>query len=77
MLLLHVIVVVDIQSLLECEVPRMGGNICRLRLKKIRRRRTLSNFPLAINKRIGWSILVTEEQCETLLGRQTRFGERF
>ena len=52
----------------------MGGNIG-LRLKKPRRERTLKNFPLAINKRLGLCILVTEEQCETLLGRQTRFGE--
>ena len=54
----------------------MGGNIC-LRLKKTRRMRTLRNFPLAINKRLGLCILVTEEQCETLLGGQTRFGESF
>ena len=52
-------------SLLECDVPRMGGNIC-LRLSKTRRMRTLRNFPLAINKCLGLRILVTEEQCETL-----------
>ena len=66
----------QIQSLLECEVPRMGGNIC-LRLKKTRRMRTLRNFPLAINKRLAWRILETEQQCETLLGGQTRSGEQF
>ena len=44
----------------------MGGNIC-LRLKKTRRMRTLRNFPLAINKRLGLRILVTEEQCEPYL----------
>ena len=52
----------------------MEGSIC-LRLKKTRRMRTLRNFPLAINKRLGWRILVTEEQCEILLGGQARFGE--
>ena len=52
----------------------MGGNIC-LRLQKTRRMRTLRNFPLAINKCLGLRILVTEEQCKTLLGGQMRFGE--
>ena len=47
------------------------------RLKKTRSMRTLINIPLAINKRLGWRILETEEQYETLLGGQTRFGERF
>ena len=51
----------------------MGGNIC-LQLKKTRQMRTLRNFPLAINKLLGLRILVTEEQCETLLGGQTRSG---
>ena len=39
-----------------------------LRLKNTCCMRTMRNFPLAINKRLGWCILVTEEQCETLLG---------
>ena len=52
----------------------MGGNIC-LRLKKTRRMRTLRNFPFAINERLGLHILVTEEQCKTLLGGQMRLGE--
>ena len=47
----------------------MGGDICLL-LKKTQRMRTLRNFPLAINKRLGLHILVTEEQCKTLLGGQ-------
>ena len=59
-----------VQSLFECKVTRMGGNIF-LWLKKTW---SMRNFPLAINKRLGWRILVIEEQCETLLGEQTRFG---
>ena len=54
--------------------PRMGGNIC-LRLKKTRRMRTLRNFPLAINERLGLRIIVTEEQCKTLFEGQMQFGE--
>ena len=35
------------------------------------------NFPLAINKHLGWHIPVTKEQCETLLGGQAGFGKQF
>ena len=39
----------------------MGGNIC-LRLQNTLRMRTLGNFPLLRNKRLGWHIVVTEQQ---------------